>query len=119
MLPSEKAGLEADIAVPLVREANNKLFEATRRYPERLKGYAQLAMKDVAAAVEELKRCRNELGFVGLNVLSNYGDTQIYDERYFRFWKRRRNRICLCFCIPPCQIYRSCMGAAEQGCVRY
>lgn len=83
MLPSEKAGFEADIAIPLVRETNNKLFEATQRYPERLKGYAQLAMKDVSAAGEELKRCRNELGFVGLNVLSNYGDTQIDDERYF------------------------------------
>ena len=57
--------LPATQAVPLAREANDVLAEATRRYPDRLLGFATLPTPDPAAAVEEFRRCVGEFGFKG------------------------------------------------------
>ncbi len=57
--------LESPQAVELARKANDQLAAAIAAYPGRFLGFATLPMSDPKAAVEELKRCVNELGFVG------------------------------------------------------
>ncbi len=52
-------------AVELARKANDQLAAAIAAYPGRFLGFATLPMSDLQAAAEELKRCVNELGFVG------------------------------------------------------
>ncbi|RJR43845.1 MAG: amidohydrolase [Desulfobacteraceae bacterium] len=66
----------------LARKANDALYEVTRRFPGRIMGYAAVAPKNPKAAVDELDRAVNELGFKGWNTHSNYGDIMLDDPVY-------------------------------------
>lgn len=57
--------LPADTATPLVREINDELADAVRKYPGRLAGFAMLDLKDPEAAAIELERTIVKLGFAG------------------------------------------------------
>lgn len=66
----------------IARKANDTLYEVTKRYPDRIMGYAALAVRNPASAVDELERAVTELGFRGWNTHSNYGDTMLDDPAY-------------------------------------
>jgi uncharacterized protein len=55
----------ADVAPDLVRAANDRSAAAVRAYPDRFAAFASLPTTAPEAAVAELDRCVNELGFVG------------------------------------------------------
>lgn len=83
---SHQAGIEAakpDAAVELARIANDTLYEATKKYPGRIYGWAALPMRDPVAAAKELARCITELGFYGWNVYSNFGIKERLDDPVF------------------------------------
>jgi hypothetical protein len=75
--------LEPALGTAVAREANDALAAAIAKYPDRLRGYAALSPKDGAAAVAELERCVNELGFKGWKTHCNYGDSYIDEKRYW------------------------------------
>lgn len=52
-------------AVPLARQANDRLATAVRAHPDRLAGLATLPTPDPVAAAQELTRAVQELGFKG------------------------------------------------------
>jgi predicted TIM-barrel fold metal-dependent hydrolase len=66
----------------LAAASNDALAEAIRRYPDRLRGYAALAPKDPEAAADELERAVTELGLIGWNTHSNFGDSYLDEPRY-------------------------------------
>jgi predicted TIM-barrel fold metal-dependent hydrolase len=53
-----------------------------KKYPGRFMGYAALAPKAPEDAADELERAVKDLGFIGWNTHSNYGDSYLDDERY-------------------------------------
>ena len=55
--------LPAREAVALARDANDRVAEAVRAYPDRFEGFVSLPTPDPAAAVAELRRCVQDLGF--------------------------------------------------------
>jgi predicted TIM-barrel fold metal-dependent hydrolase len=57
--------LDGPAATALVREANDKLAEAVRAYPQRFAGFAALALQEPEKAAAELERCVKKLGFKG------------------------------------------------------
>ena len=54
------------------RIANDRIFEATQNYPGRFIGTAHAHPLGGAAAFRELARCRNELGFPGVVITSEF-----------------------------------------------
>ena len=52
-------------AVPLARQANDRMAAAVKAHPDRLAGFATLPTPDPKAAVEELQRAIGDLGFAG------------------------------------------------------
>lgn len=75
--------LPAQVGAQVARQSNDILAQAVQRHPERLKGYACLAPQNVDEAVEELERCITQLGFVGWNAFSNFGQDALDDPKYF------------------------------------
>jgi 2,3-dihydroxybenzoate decarboxylase len=79
-------------AVDVARRGNDTLAAAVARHPDRYAGFAAVAMQDPDAAIAELTRAVQELGFKGvmLNGFSQVGDadTILYydDPRYRGFW---------------------------------
>lgn len=69
-------------AVELARKSNTRIAEVIRRFPGRFLGFAVLPVRDAEAAAAELKRCIQELGFVGVMTHSNYGDCYPDEERF-------------------------------------
>ena len=75
--------LDASAAIPRAREVNDRLFEATKAYPRRFAGLAALPTADPAAAVKELDRAVNKLGFKGA-MINGATRGEFLDNK--RFW---------------------------------
>jgi predicted TIM-barrel fold metal-dependent hydrolase len=91
--PGVQAITDAQRAVSLAQKANDALAEAVRQQPTRYAGLGALPMQDPQAAVTELVRCVNELGFPGVNLngYTNAGNANTgwyYDhKRFLPFWE--------------------------------
>lgn len=86
--PGVQAEKDAGVAVKRAREANDYMQGLIRQHPDRYRGFAHLAMQDVQAARDELKRCVEELGFLGAMVNGNTNGIYLDDECYQPFWER-------------------------------
>ncbi len=73
-------------ALVLAADANDRIAAAVRNYPDRFAGFATLALTDVNAAVDEMYRATQELGFAGVML---HGTTQgifLDDEQFAPVW---------------------------------
>jgi len=90
--PAVQAIPDKKKAIEIARRANDVLAEECAKRPDRFLGFAALPLQDPDAATEELRRCVNDLGFVGalVNGFSQEGDGQTplyYDLPQYRpFW---------------------------------
>lgn len=68
--------LEAEVAVPLAKQANDRLNEIVKGNPGRFAAFAQLPTADPKAAADELERAVTQLGFKGamLHGLTRQGE---------------------------------------------
>jgi len=46
----------AEVAIPMARDANDRMHEATKKYPQRFAAFAALPTADPRAAADELER---------------------------------------------------------------
>lgn len=79
--------LPAGESVEACRKANDALYELTQRYPQ-LIGSAILPMFDAKAAVAELDRCANDLGFKMWQAHSNIAGHHHDEEQFRPIWKK-------------------------------
>jgi len=69
------------------RECNEEVHQMTMDYPDRFKGFAQIPMQDVNAAIKELDHVMNNLGFVGA-MINDTADGRTFDEpEYLSLWQ--------------------------------
>ncbi|HZR69701.1 MAG TPA: amidohydrolase family protein [Burkholderiales bacterium] len=76
-------GFARDVAMPMARDANDRLHEAMRAHPGRFEGFAALPTADPAAAADELERCVRKLGFRGA-MIHGHQQGEFLDER--KYW---------------------------------
>jgi predicted TIM-barrel fold metal-dependent hydrolase len=69
-------------AVELCRRVNNALAQQIAEHPNRFRGFATLPLHDPNAAADELKRCVNELGFVGALIAGTCDGLFLDDTRF-------------------------------------
>jgi Predicted metal-dependent hydrolase of the TIM-barrel fold len=76
-------GFAVDVAIPMARDANDRLADAVAKHPDRFAGFAALPTPDPQAAARELERAVKELGFKGAMI---HGHTQgvFLDDK--KFW---------------------------------
>ncbi|ASK28400.1 amidohydrolase [Neisseria chenwenguii] len=68
--------------VALIRTHNDQLAAAIRTYPQRFGGFASLPWQDPKAAVDEARRCVNELGLNGFLINGRPSGVFLDDARY-------------------------------------
>jgi uncharacterized protein len=79
--------LAPDYAAALARAYNNWAHEYCQSHPERLRFAGQVAMHDVGLAVEEARRCVNELGAVAIIGTPNpVNGLHLHDEAVEPLW---------------------------------
>jgi predicted TIM-barrel fold metal-dependent hydrolase len=78
----------ADVAIPMARDANDRLFAAIQSFPKRFAGFAALPTADPVAAANELERCIEKLGFRGAMIHSHQQGEFLDAPKYRVMWKK-------------------------------
>ena len=76
------SSLDHPSAIELCRKVNDDLAEQISQHPTRFRGFATIPLHDPATAADEMRRCVNELGFVGTLVMGTCGGLFLDDERF-------------------------------------
>ena len=78
---------EPAVTAAIARDCNDEIRQMTLDYPQRLAGLAILPMQDTPAAVAELERAVQQLGFQGA-MIGDQVNGKTFDEPEFRpIWK--------------------------------
>ena len=85
-VPGIQAEPDPRRAVDYAVASNDFLGEVIAENPSRYRGFAALPMQDPTAAIEELHRCIDELGFVGAMVNGRTQGHYLDEPMYEEFW---------------------------------
>ncbi|HEY2526749.1 MAG TPA: amidohydrolase family protein [Xanthobacteraceae bacterium] len=77
-----------DIAVKAAQVVNDGIAAFCAKTPDRLKGLATVPMADGHEAAKELERCVKQLGFPGVEILTNVAGKELSDPAFAPFWKK-------------------------------
>ena len=80
--------LDAEIAVPLARRANDRLHATVRSNPSRFAAFATLPASDPRAAADELERAVTKLGMKGAMIHGLTKGLFIDDKRFWPIFER-------------------------------
>jgi len=75
-------GLSAADGAAVARDVNDELASAVTAHPDRLAGFATVALKDPEGAAKELERCITRLGFRGVMV-DGTAEGMFFDDARF------------------------------------
>jgi predicted TIM-barrel fold metal-dependent hydrolase len=78
----------ADVAIPMTRDANERLYQAIQAHPTRFAGFAALPTAAPEAAADELERCVRELGFVGTMIHGHTQGSFLDEKKYWVIFER-------------------------------
>ena len=77
-----------DIAVKSAQIVNDGIAAYCAKNPDRFKGFGTVPMPDGNEAAKELERCVKQLGFTGVQVLTNVAGKELSDPAFAPFWKK-------------------------------
>ncbi len=78
----------ADVAIPMARDANDRLYETLKQHPRRFAGFAALPTADPEKAALELDRSVTKLGFKGAMIHGHQQGSFLDDRKYWPIFER-------------------------------
>lgn len=69
------------------RFLNDDIAELQANYPKNYISLATIPMQDAELAVQELERCKNELGIRGIQIGSNVNDKNLNEPEFYPIWE--------------------------------
>ncbi len=81
-------GFAAPIAIPMARDANDRMHAAVQKHPTRFTAFAALPTASTAAAVSEFDRAVTQLGFKGAMIHSHTQGEFLDDKKYWPIFER-------------------------------
>jgi len=78
----------AEVAIPMARDANDRLYQAIQSNPGRFAGFAALPTADPEAAAQELERCVGKLGFKGAMIHGHTRGSFLDERKYWAIFER-------------------------------
>jgi aminocarboxymuconate-semialdehyde decarboxylase len=79
--------VEGDLGTRAFQTINDDLAKVVADHPDRFVALGAVPMQDPAAAVTELRRCANELGFRGIEMATHIEGVEISSSEYDGFWE--------------------------------
>ncbi len=81
-------GFDADVAIPMARDANDRAHETVKKYPGRFEAFAALPTADPKAAAAELERTVTQLGFKGTMIHGHTRGVFLDDRKNWVIFER-------------------------------
>lgn len=78
---------DGDLGVRAFRMINDELAETVAGHPDRFLGLGSIPLQDPSAAVHELRRCRDDLGFRGIEMATHIEGEELSSPRFEPFWE--------------------------------
>jgi len=78
---------DSEIALDVAALINDSIKEIVDTYPDRFIGMGTIPMQNIDLAVNELRRCVNDLGFRSVQIGSNIEGKQLDDPQFLPFFK--------------------------------
>jgi aminocarboxymuconate-semialdehyde decarboxylase len=75
-------------ALKMQQMLNDRIAEMMAEHPDRFSGLGEIPLHSPALAIQEMTRCMNELGFIGVQVSSSAGDMELGDKRLWPVWEK-------------------------------
>ena len=101
-----------DDAVAAARLGNDLFVEVCRKYNGRFAAFANMPLPHVDAAIQEMGRCMDTLGMVGVTVRCSVGGRQLDDPEFTPFWAELDRRKAVLFLHP---VGAGCPGSEAYG----
>jgi aminocarboxymuconate-semialdehyde decarboxylase len=76
-------GAQPEHGLEVSRFLNDDIAETVRKYPKNYIGLGTIPMQDTDLAIQELERCKHELGFPGIQIGSNINDLNLSEDQFF------------------------------------
>jgi aminocarboxymuconate-semialdehyde decarboxylase len=76
-----------DLGVRVFQTINDELAKVVADHPDRFVALGAVPMQDPGAAITELRRCTNELGFRGIEMATHIEGVEISSPQYDGFWE--------------------------------
>jgi aminocarboxymuconate-semialdehyde decarboxylase len=86
-LPALYYAADADLALGLCREENDRIAEVVESYPERFVGMATVPLQDADRSVKELERAVRELGLRGVQINSNVRGRNLGEPEFWPLYE--------------------------------
>jgi aminocarboxymuconate-semialdehyde decarboxylase len=77
-----------DVAVKAAQIVNDGVAEFVAKMPDRFAGLGSVPMPDGNEAARELERCVTQLGFKGVEILTNVNGAELSDPAFAPFWRK-------------------------------
>jgi len=91
---------DAATATKLAKKMNDRLSEAVKEFPERLAGFASLALQNPEDAADELERAVKVLGFKG-GLINSHTKGEYLDDKKYRVFLQRAEKLRVPLYIHP------------------
>jgi aminocarboxymuconate-semialdehyde decarboxylase len=92
--------VDADLGLQASRIVNDGIAEAVSKYPDRLVGLGTVPLQAPELAIQEMKRCVNELGLRGIEISSNVAGRELAEPQFRPFFAAAEELDVLLFMHP-------------------
>ena len=86
-LPALYYAADADVALGLCREENDRIAEVVKSHPDRFAGMAAVPLQDAAKSVNELERAVRELDLRGVQINSNVNGKNLGEPEFWPLYE--------------------------------
>ncbi len=75
-------------ALKMQQRVNDRIAEMMAAHPDRFSGLGEIPLHSPSLAIDEMTRCVNELGFIGVQVSSSAGEMELGDRQLWPVWEK-------------------------------
>ena len=98
--PNINYGLDPDLGLSHAKKYNDGIAEVVRAYPDRFLGLSTLPMQDIPKALKELDRTINQMGFKGIEILTDINGKNLDDPDLWPIFQRAQEMDILIYVHP-------------------